>query len=470
MPKSQKYEKVIAFCISRFFNEVHNRIINYAIEEGRKRNWKVQILSTLSDLFFDDVIDQSSAKLFEMTQPEAFDAIVIMSESFKTDKGIRQLIARAAEKGIPVVSIDKYYPECINLRFDNKNSFESVVRHMIEDHGYVDHIFLSGVPGNIYTYEREMVYKKVLKENQIEFDEKRVIYGGYWEEPTRIEMEKFFKEGRPLPKAFICANDDMALSLFAILEERGIKVPEDVAVSGFDGLEIAKYSSPRLTTVANDYPKLFATAYALLSEENWKDNVGKTREILIPLSIGHSCGCDGKTDQEYNNTAMIKFKRRQAKELAFKENLNRMIDEHSEIIPSMETLEVVRTYMEKLAYTKFYACVSADLVSELTTGIKADSYDSEKMVSFCFVKDDSTAVTRYDYSSNEYFIPNMADIVESEDSCMVIPMHVGRDSVGYAVLIYDEKEISYSAFGACYTSLLQLLNLQRKQAIINRLM
>lgn len=54
------------------------------------------------------------------------------------------------------------------------------------------------------------------------------------------------------PQAIICANDAMAITACSILRERGIKVPEDVIVTGFDGIELEQYNSPRLTTAAAD--------------------------------------------------------------------------------------------------------------------------------------------------------------------------------------------------------------------------
>lgn len=472
MPRSRKYEKIIAFCISRFFFEENSIIINKIIAEGKKRNWKIQIFTTMSDLFYDDGIDQASRMIFEMMNPERFDAIMIMSESFKSDIQIRDLIARATKLNVPVISIDKYYPECIIFRFDYIKSFESIVRHMIEEHGYKDTIMISGVPGNLYAMEREMAYKKVLQENNIPFDESKVIYGGFWEEPTRIEMEKFFEAKKELPEAFICANDDMAFTLYAVLEEHGIKVPDDVAISGFDGLKAGDFSSPTLTTVSYDYAKMFHKAFELIEKRQWKDYVGTTTLVEIPLRVGESCGCKDKSEIVINSTNLLKFKRRLGQEIAFREGIHRLIDANEQTSPSYAVLESIREYMVRLTYDKLYLCTEDSFLSELVTGIKQDksekiSYENDRMCCFCIDKNDDGRIEKQSFYLGDETYPYMEDILESDKSCMVLPIHVSEKSVGYAVLIYDEHEMWYTSFGVFFNTLMQLLSLQRKQAIID---
>ncbi|MGL4799499.1 MAG: LacI family DNA-binding transcriptional regulator [Cellulosilyticaceae bacterium] len=74
----------------------------------------------------------------------------------------------------------------------------------------------------------------------------------YFEKEVEGIVESMHKEGRKLPKAFVCANDAIAYSLINELEKRGYKVPEDVRVSGFDDMESDKMGEKYLTTVGVD--------------------------------------------------------------------------------------------------------------------------------------------------------------------------------------------------------------------------
>ena len=76
---------------------------------------------------------------------------------------------------------------------------------------------------------------------------------------------RWLREELPLPDAFVCANDEMALGILEVLGEHGIRIPGDVRITGFDNVSSAELSIPRLSTVKRDNEKLdyFALARPL---------------------------------------------------------------------------------------------------------------------------------------------------------------------------------------------------------------
>ena len=84
-----------------------------------------------------------------------------------------------------------------------------------------------------------------MKEYGYEIGENRVFYGNFWKDQGGRACDYFFSAGK-WPEAIICANDNMALSVCDILCERGIRVPEDIIVTGYDGEEEGKYYQPAL--------------------------------------------------------------------------------------------------------------------------------------------------------------------------------------------------------------------------------
>ena len=241
MTKVQKYSegkpyKVVAFFVSCFAGDETARLIRLAHKMSKEYGCKLVFFSTISDFYYDDVNDIGEKKIFDAVSVERFDAIVLMSESFKVDDDMKQMVERAIQADVPVLAVDKYMEGCINLRYDYGDSFKEVVRHMIEFHGYRDVYFLGGEKGNSYSDEREKAFREVLEENGIPFEEDRVYYGGFWDEPTLVAMEEMMSSPRPMPRAIICANDAMALAAITFLKEHDYRIPEDVAVSGFDGI------------------------------------------------------------------------------------------------------------------------------------------------------------------------------------------------------------------------------------------
>src|SRR5207248_6042661 len=97
--------------------------------------------------------------------------------------------------------------------------------------------------------------------------------------------------GRDLPRAVVCANDQTALGAMHALARRGIGVPHDVAVTGFDDVPVARHLHPPLTTVRQPMQELGATAFDVLYS---KISTGKgDSDVVLPvqLIIRESCGC-----------------------------------------------------------------------------------------------------------------------------------------------------------------------------------
>ena len=250
---SEKYSegkpyKVIAFVLSNFSNDEQLRIMRTVVDVCRGYQIRVHFYSTITDLFMNDVIDQGERSILSSIIVEKFDAVVLMSESFKQDEEMHELVARANKFDVPIFAVDKYLEGAINLAFEYEGCFREVVEHMVEHHGYKRINFMGGMPGNDYSEVRLQVYKDVLEKNGIPFDERRVYYGYFWEEPAIVAMEQMMDSSLQFPEAIICANDAMALPIVNYLQKNGFRVPEDVAVSGFDGIDMERYSVPRLTT------------------------------------------------------------------------------------------------------------------------------------------------------------------------------------------------------------------------------
>ncbi|MCR5292360.1 MAG: substrate-binding domain-containing protein [Eubacterium sp.] len=110
---------------------------------------------------------------------------------------------------------------------------------------------MAGFKGNPFSIQREEVFKKILADNNIPFDDSMISYGEFWADPTREATKEILKRD-VIPDAIICANDIMAINVSAVLQDNGYRVPEDVMVSGFDGFEEVFYVSPKIATSSCD--------------------------------------------------------------------------------------------------------------------------------------------------------------------------------------------------------------------------
>ena len=97
----------------------------------------------------------------------------------------------------------------------------------------------------------------------------------------------------PRPTAIVASNDSMAIGALSAIRELGLRVPEDIALVGFDDIPVAAFISPALTTVNVDIDGLGVTAISQVIHAVKNRNAHTKQQFVLPtkLSVRHSCGC-----------------------------------------------------------------------------------------------------------------------------------------------------------------------------------
>lgn len=215
--------------------------------------------------------DTDAPDLKELCRENKFCALMILGTKLSSS-----IMKELETVDIPVMLMDSYVknPKVSSISSDNINSVADIVSHLIKL-GHRKIGFLGGDKASIVTRERFSGYVIGLMESDIEYNSDYVYYGNYTEESGREAAEFFVKKE---VTAIVCASDLIAIGLISGLKTHGIRVPEDVSVSGFDDLDIARYFSPSLTTVHQDFISLGLNAFTLLRQAI-KGN--KTKRVTI---------------------------------------------------------------------------------------------------------------------------------------------------------------------------------------------
>lgn len=123
--------------------------------------------------------------------------------------------------------------------------------------------FINGQDGLDATRDRLRGYRQALSSNDMSFDP-ALVYSGNWEPESGFEGTQHLMSLETPPDAIFCANDMMAVGCYEALKEAGLKIPQDVAVTGFDNREIAQFMRPPLTTMVLPHYEMGAAAAELL--------------------------------------------------------------------------------------------------------------------------------------------------------------------------------------------------------------
>lgn len=193
----------------------------------------------------------------------------------------------------PIVSVYQPAPRSLHIPLvsvENQKGTFQLIEHLITVHGLSRIAFLRGPKGNYDSYCREKGYLQAMKKYHLPVDDSLFGFGGFVYPAARSSVMNWLAHDN-VPQAIFTGNDEAALDVVFTLVSAGVRVPEDVAVVGFDDISVAASMLPPLTTV--HAPGRFVgreAARLLLRLIQTGESVPQT---LVPaeLVIRRSCGC-----------------------------------------------------------------------------------------------------------------------------------------------------------------------------------
>jgi LacI family transcriptional regulator len=201
-------------------------------------------------------------------------------------------LARLAKR-LPVVVVagDPAEEAADVVTADNRSGSAALVRHLVEVHGRRRIFHVDGPPSAPDAKERRLAVNEVI---QAHHGVALVgSYSGRFSAASGEEAaEKLLAEHATLPDAIVCANDQMAIGVLQALARGGVRVPEDVAVTGFDDIFPGSLFEPPLTTVHQPMRLLGERACARLLDRIAQPDLPPQVELLpTALVLRKSCGC-----------------------------------------------------------------------------------------------------------------------------------------------------------------------------------
>ena len=260
-------------------------------------------------LQFPDMINRGIA---EAAQRRGFDILVRSVELDAHDPGGRTLaLARKSDgiilhdrvldpdqlewlgRQVPVVTLAAVATALTaNVRSDNAAGMRDLARHLLHDHGYRTISYIGGhidSPDSIARFDTlaaEVANAGATLLNRGQWQGDYTAGGG-----ARVINRLLDQETR-MPRAIVCANDQTAIGVLYALDRHGVRVPQDVAVTGFDDIPVARHLQTQLTTVRQRIRELGATAfevlYSMINHET-----PALRDVVLPTMLirRRSCGC-----------------------------------------------------------------------------------------------------------------------------------------------------------------------------------
>ncbi|GLB51874.1 LacI family transcriptional regulator [Neptunitalea chrysea] len=267
-----KQSKTIGILISRINRPFVSTLISGIEDAARKSGYNV-LISQSNDHYKDEITNANT-----LLQSRVSGLIVSLSMETKNTDHFKEF----TDQGIPVVFVDRV-PLSFNsykVIIDNYNSAFQATQHLIEQGCKRIAHFAGSQHLNVYN-QRRSGYLDALKHHNIPIDKELIInLKSLSFEEGKIATEKLLKLPLP-PDGIFSANDTAALSAITYLKEQQIRIPEDIAIIGFNDDPIASIIEPSLSTVSHPAYKMGELSFQRILEHTTDRTIAGVSEIFV---------------------------------------------------------------------------------------------------------------------------------------------------------------------------------------------
>lgn len=436
---TEKKIKEIAVIVAGLDEEYQSEVIGGVAECARTENANISCFSSFGGVMRDSLFDVGEYNIYELVNYSKFDGVVLLTNTICDPVERERIIAKVKSSGIPVAVLDcDDYPDFYNIRIDNSEAMREIVRHVLEVHNAKTVNFISGPLANQEAAERYRAFLDVMREHEVEVDERRTFFGEFRSKDGALAVEELIASGLPLPDAIICANDAMALAAVTTLEKYGYTVPDDVIVTGFDNTYNASHYCPALTTVSRPLRDAGYKACELIIRLSEGEKFDKEIVLRSEPVFSESCGCVKTADsfegiKSYKKSA-YKFIEQCKNDIFL---LNKMTSEVAETESADENINIIGKSMSRTDCRQGSICLCSDwegAYADKWSRCKDRDYQVHgytKKMSAPFIWDGNEVSSVSSFNSEDIF---PKPFTTGGNISFFLPLHFRERCLGYYIL------------------------------------
>ncbi|MCR4645663.1 MAG: EAL domain-containing protein [Oscillospiraceae bacterium] len=439
--------KRIALFAGQADESYQSRFISGFLKEAFAAGYDVCIFSMYRKYQDTPEREKGESNIFSLMNPDRFDSAVILKDSIQTENAAEQLersIKDVFQK--PIVVIEKDSELFPSICTDCYSAIFELIDHLIRVHGCKDIAFLTGKKWHKHSQERLQAYKDAMAGAGLEVSEERIIYGDFWYQSGEICAEDLMADGKKLPDAVACANDQMAIGLCKALTERGIRVPEDIAVVGYDSTFEGQTSPHPITSALIPAEEFGEYAFHFLTEM-MNGKVPESFRLKSQMVIGESCGCKCSSMPSYQI-------RRDAwgtdiSEERFDSVFNTLEEDLISQSSLQEYLDTAYSYVYQIVGAEeFHLCLSEEWkYMSRDVRFRNEGYAPKMIhaIRYCSDRKHNIAGLLESFDTAD-MLPELYDTSrETPTAYFFTPLFYENECFGYAVVSYGSQLLSYDS-------------------------
>ncbi|MBN2441673.1 MAG: substrate-binding domain-containing protein [Spirochaetales bacterium] len=240
--------------------------------------------------------DKQANILYYLANPQTLDGLILISNIIGSFCSARTFRERCLEfDPLPLVSMGVPVKNIPSVIVDNQTGINEAVSHLIEEHHHTRIVYIHGRPEHFEAAERFKAFRETMKRYGLEHNEDLILQGNFEQHTGTDAVKELLDNKNKKPgkdfSAIVCANDYMAAGVILELQNRGIAVPEEIAVTGFDNVKFSECLLPSLSTVHYPFEALTRQTIDLLLMQIKGEKVPELITVKAPFIPSLSCGC-----------------------------------------------------------------------------------------------------------------------------------------------------------------------------------
>lgn len=291
-----KKRKTIGVITTDPENIYQSKVLDGIFRKGAELNYDVLVFSTFVKATHTDTqYLLGEANIYNAINFDLLDGVIVITLSFKYHSEnliydqITSLLRNKCK--CPVVTIDETIDEYDCVSTDDIVAFEKITDHLIDVHNCRNLYILAGERGVQASKDRIRGVKNSLRSHGMSIEESCIFYGEFWYSFGKRIAERMITGDIKLPDAVICGSDYIGLGFLTELSKNGIRVPEDIIVTGYDGVIESKVNEITLTSYIPPIAETGQIAMIRLAEKIELHEISSKLNPAGKLVCGMSCGC-----------------------------------------------------------------------------------------------------------------------------------------------------------------------------------
>lgn len=442
----KKFRKLIGVILAQPDAPYQEKLISGILEEAFGHNYDAAVFAPFTKDKNSQIWYEGEMNIFSMINYSVLDGIIFVPDTLRVDDVNKKVEADIVEKfKKPVVSVDIETKSFNNIFTDDIQNIKKIISHLIEVHRITDIAFMTGIKGHPHATNRLTGYYEALVEHNIPIDRSRVFYGDFWYDKGEEVVQSLLNDSRPMPQAIACASDTMAISVCEALRTHGIRVPEDIAVTGYDSIEEGINYVPNITSsdipAENTGKRAMSLLHSLMTGTQFNDDRCGTN-----ITVGKSCGCSVNAAEEYRR----KQKKRLDAEICDQFNAT-----YNFMLESLISEQDLEKYMHTLAWytyqignaSTFCLALCDDWDSPDESDYRQNGYSG--IMSMPLRKSAGTARVNPEYTFElSRMFPMLYERRPKPTAFYFSPVHFNKRCFGYSVYSYGDD--TPAPYPQCY--------------------